>query len=137
MLVLLCVSNGFGSGAFFVHQGQNSDPKKSKKLRYFAKTQIKKLKNSVLGGNFCMKFRHFLSFQGKSHTNLAKLDSNFLKTQIKQSKPQILRHLWGIISRRGVHKNMPCRSASFLENFVVLSCKEGGNFSWWELEHLS
>ena len=39
-------------GAFFVHQGQNSDPKKSKKLRYFAKTQIQIFKNSVLGGNF-------------------------------------------------------------------------------------
>ena len=40
------------AGAFFVHQGQNSDPKKLKKLRYFAKTQIQILKSSVLGGNF-------------------------------------------------------------------------------------
>jgi len=41
-----------GAGAFCVHQGQNSDPKKSKKLIYIAKTQIPKIINSVLGGIF-------------------------------------------------------------------------------------
>ena len=54
-----------------------------------------------------MNLRHLLGLKGKISSNLIKLCSNFLKTQIKWSKTQILRHLWGVRCRKVVHRNRP------------------------------